>query len=572
MRYSKTRLEPQEYCDDSWQKMYDYVQGVEDGSIVVGTYIKKVIKRYKDMLSMKDRFYYDTRKVDKVFKFFSFLNVEHKNKYIQPNLMPFQCFFIAFAFGFYHANDHEKRVVREVLLFMARKNGKTMISAALQLYFMLGDNVINPQSLLLANVSAQATIALNFAKSIVTHSPALHGRLVGQRSKIIFKDQEKQGFCQTFSTLDPARLEGYSPQCAICDEAHNYNDNAIPQAIKTGFGARMNPMLFIISTAGASHKKFLQEYIQTCKANLDGTLVDYSTFPMIFQPDTDDDLKDMNCWVKANPALEYILSLDDLEIAFTQAKNSKADQYFFITKQLNLFADSPSVWISEDELMPVFDNFFDETPLIGRDCYLGADLSKNTDLSSVVAYFPEQGDEPAYAIPYFFMANRPENTVRKNGKDLSNYLYDNWITKCDTKTIDLDLIGDKILELAQKFNVISFSYDPYNAPILVARLKENGMNCEKFAQNATKFGTPLKMLEEKVYKRAIKMKNPCLLWNFQNVVLYVDGNGNIKIVKNKQLDSVDGVVALGMAIGGWVQAIYGDEIIGLNQYIEAMRN
>ena len=572
MRTEKRRLDPQQYCDDSWQKMYDYVQGVEDGSIVVGKYIRLVVQRYKEMLTMKDKFYYDVKKVDKVFKFFSFLNVEHKNKYIQPNLMPFQCFFLAFAFGFYYENDHDKRVVREVLLFMARKNGKTMLSAALQLYFMLGDGVINPQSLLLANVSAQATIALNFAKSIVTHSPALNGRLVGQRSRIVFKDMEKQGFCQTFSTLDPARLEGYSPQCAICDEAHNYNDPAIPQSIKTGFGARQNPMLFIISTAGATHKKFLSEYVSTQKANLDGTLIDYTTLPFIYQIDVGDDLKDRSLWVKSNPALEYILSLDDLEIAFNQAKNSKAEQFFFLSKQLNLFADSPTVWIAEEDLIPCFDNFFDETPLLGRDCYLGADLSKNTDLSSVVAYFPEQGDEPAYAIPYFFMANRPENTVRKNGKDLSNYIYDNWITKCSSKTIDLELIGDKILELSQKFNVISFSYDPYNAPMLVARLKENGINCEPFAQNATKFGAPLKLLEEKIYKQSIKLKSPVLLWNFQNIVLYFDGNGNIKIVKNKQLDSVDGCVALGMAIGGWMTYTYGDEIMGLNQYIEAMRN
>ena len=213
---------------------------------------------------------------------------------------------------------------------------------------MLGDNVINPQSLLLANVSAQATIALNFAKSIVTHSEPLRNRLIAQRSRIIFKDQEKQGFCQTFSTLDPARLDGHAPQCAILDEAHNYSDNAIVQAIKTGIGSRLNPMVFIISTAGASHKPFLQEYVATQKANLDDELIDYSTFSMIFQPDSDDDLKDRSIWCKANPSLHHILSLDDLEIAFNQAKNSKADQYFFITKQLNLFADSPSVWIAED--------------------------------------------------------------------------------------------------------------------------------------------------------------------------------------------------------------------------------
>jgi phage terminase large subunit-like protein len=169
------------------------------------------------------------------------------------------------------------------------------------------------------------------------------------------------------------------------------------------------------------------------------------------------------------------------------------------------------------------------------------------------------------------MAGMEGNKIRKNGKDLSNYLFDDWITKCETRTIDLNMIYDKIIELSTHFNIISFQYDPANAPVLVARLKDYGINCELFRQTAWKFNAPMKILEDMIYNKKIKMKNPCLLWNFSNIVLWVDGNANIKIIKNKQNDSVDGCVALAMAVGGWVQNVYGDEIMGLQSYITASK-
>ena len=289
---------------------------------------------------------------------------------------------------------------------------------------------------------------------------------------------------------------------------------------------------------------------------------------MIYQPDEDDDLTNTDNWAKANPSLTYINSLADLKIAYNQAQFSYADKYSFLTKNLNIFVDAPDIWIPEEYLLPLFENF-DETQFYGRDVYIGMDLSKNTDLSSIVVYIPDK--EISYAIPYFWLANMEGNVMRNNGKDLTTWIFDRWITKCESKTIDLNMIYDKIIELSTKFNIVSVQYDPYNSPVLVSRLKDYGINCERFAQNASKFNAPMKMLEEMLYNKKIRLKNPCLLWNFNNVVLYMDSNANIKIVKNKQNDSVDGIVALAMGVGGWVQTTYGDEIMGLNQYLETSK-
>lgn len=562
------RLTPQEYCDKCWEGVKEYVLGVDEGTIIAGVYIKKVIKRYRKMLNQKDKYILRVDKVDKVFKFFSLLNSEYKNEYKQTVLLPWQAFFLSFAYGFYFANEPDKRVIREVLLFMARKNGKSFLAAALQLYGMIADGIENPQSLLLANTAQQATIALNFAKNVVVHTPELNKRLVGQRSRIVFRDYNKQGFCQTFSSMDSARLEGYSVAYAILDECHGYENNTVYAALKTGTGARINPMIFLISTAGNKNNGFLNEYLQRQKKILDETIEDDSVLAMIYEIDEHDDIGDTANWYKSNPSLDYIISMDDLVRSYNSAKFSFADQFFFITKHLNIFYDTPDVWIPEEHILPLFSDF-DESEMLGRDAYIGMDLSRNTDLSSIVLFIP--GKEESYVIPYFWMANMPGNTIRKSGKDLSNYIFDGYVTKCNSKTIDLDLIYEKIIELSTRFNIVSIQYDPYNSPVLVSRLKEYGLNCEKFQQSASRFNAPLKMLEEMIYNKQIKMKNPVLLWNFSNIVLYVDGNANIKIVKNKQNDSVDGCVALAMAVGGWLIGQFGEELLGIQQYIDAYR-
>lgn len=561
------RLEPQEYCDKCWTDSEAYIRGVKDGSVVAGKYILKAIQRY-DKLRKDSKYVYRTEKVDKVFKFFSFLNVEHKNEYKQFPLMGWQSFFLSFIFGFYYAKDKEKRLIKEAFLFVGRKNGKTALSAAIQLFGMLGDGIKVPQSLLLANTAQQSGVALSFAKDMITHTPVLRDRLIGQRSRIVFRDVQKQGFCQIFSTVDSARLEGYSPSMAILDEVHNWTDNTVYNAIKTGTGARLNPLVMIITTAGNKNNGFCNDYLKYHKNVLDGNIKDDTILGMVYQPDQEDSLEDTACWSKANPALGIINSLQDLENTFKQAQYSYADKYAFITKHLNIFWDTPDVWIPEEELKPCFEDF-DETLLYGKDCFIGMDLSKNTDLTSIVVVVPDVENKITYAIPYFWMANRPDNMVRKNGKDLSSWIKKGHITKCDSKVIDFDDIYNKIVQIAEDFNVVSVSYDPYNSPQLVSRLKDYGINCERFNQTASKFNAPLKTLEEMVYNKTIKLKNPVLLWNFANVVLYVDGNANIKIIKNAQADSVDGCVALSEAVGSMIESVYGEEVMGLKAYLNA---
>lgn len=567
------RLDSEAYADKCWNEGNEYALKVLADEILVGDYIRLAVARFTKMKN-DPRYILRKDKVYKVFKFFSYLNVIHnkeKDKYIQFPLFPWQSFVIIYVFGFYYADNPEKRVVREVFLFVARKNGKTAFSAALQVYGMLADGVENPQSILLANTAQQASIALNFAKNMVIHTPQLNHLLIPQRSKITFKDKKRQGFMQIFSPIEPARLEGYSPNMAILDEVHGYKDNAIYMAIKTGMVAHMNPVLFLISSAGVNINGFLNEYLTYHQNVLKGIIEDETIFSLLYQPDPMDDIDDPNIWIKSNPSLGEIISLEDLIKTYNSVKYNYNDKFYFLTKHLNIFCDTPEIWIPEENLLQIYADFNEEN-LYGRDVYVGMDLSKTTDLTAVSVFVPAKSeDEKHYVISYFWLPDPEKNMIRKSGKTLEKWFYDGYIYKGGDRVIDHNLIYEKIKFLNEKYNIISIYYDPYNAPILVTRLKEEGFNCVKFQQTALKFNAPLKYIEEQIYNNNIVINNPVLLWNFKNVVLYRDGNDNVKIVKNRQADSVDGCVALAMAVGGYLENLYDEELVALNNYTEAYK-
>lgn len=565
------RLTPNEYCEYAWRLQTTYIEGVLSGNIVSGSYLKKAIQKFLDM-QHNPMYIYRDDKVNKVFKFFSFLNISHKDHYQQFKLINWQAFLISAVYGFYYKDKPENRVVREVLTFIARKNGKTAFVAALQLYSLVADGIDSPQAILLANTASQASLCLSYAKGMVSHTPELRKMLIGQRSRIIFKDYGKQGFAQVFSSVEPARLDGLNVSFAVIDESHNYDNSDILNVMRTGTGARLNPLIVLITTAGSKNKAFLAEYVNQHKNILDQTVTDDTMFSLLYMPDVGDKLGDPTVWVKSNPSLDIINSSEHLKMAFEKAKHSFSDKYAFFTKHLNVFFDDAATWIPEEYLRPLFIDF-DEYKYRGRECWIGMDLSKTSDMSSIVMTIPIPEEKITYVVPYFWLADRQENLIRKNGRDLMPWISSGHIIKCDSKTIDMNLIYEKIISIAKDFDVISIQYDPYNSFELITRLKEYGLNCEIYKQNASKFNGPLKLIEEMVYnKRLILKNNPVLLNNFANIILYVDQNANIKINKNKQSDYVDGCVSLAMSIGGYLENRYGSEVMGLTSYVDTIRS
>lgn len=557
------RLNPDEYCKTQINAAKQYAREVLDGKILVNKWIRLAVERYNRDLENPD---YDLRweEVERGFKFCSLINIKINNKYTQFAPLPYQAFILMNLLLFYYKGT-DKRRFRYCFLFQARKNGKSVFAAVLGLYFLVADKELDPQTLVLASTREQASILLDYTKSIVINSKALHKKLVLMQYMIRYQAERSRGVFKVVAS-NHNRLDGYSPNCGILDEIHSYPDDGLFRVIKSGILARKNPMVILISTAGFNLDSFCYDLVENCKNILNRTISDENFFAMLFTLDEGDDFNDPDTWIKSNPAMGSILRKEDLMIEYTQAKNMPSQLPNFLTKNLNVFVESTQNWIEETALRKCFAKV-DENELLGRDCYVGIDLSATRDLTSIVLLFEVNGSFKV--IPYFFMAKNESKKFRKGGIDLQPWINKGWITECQTSTIDYDLIMGKLSEVSKKFNLLGVTYDPFNSSLLVPQIEELGITCYKFPQTALNFNFPLKFLEKQIYDENIILgENLVLRWNFRNIALYTDSNGNIKIMKNKSADAVDGSVALAMAFGNYIHDNLDVEGINLNQYLQ----
>ena len=547
-KYLEMRLKTDEYVEECWENGREYLKSVRTGTIKTNLYLKQACERFERDLE-NPKLLFDEDRIERVFKFFSFLNVDKNNLYRQFSLLPYQAFIVIALFGFYW-KETGKRKYRYAFLFMSRKNGKTTFASALQLYGLIGDGVINPQSLLIASSREQAQIALNYITSMVRHSPALSKRLEAQRYMIRPRDKNNAAFCKTLAS-NANRLDGYNASMAILDEIHSWPDDSLFNVMKSSILARENPLIFLISTAGFSLNSFCYDYVEYCKNILSQKIEDEATFALLYMLDDGDDYEDSANWIKSNPSLGELIDLEDLVIEFEQAKHRGTQLSNFLTKHLNIFVESEQAWIPESKIQMVTLDF-DPDDLIGCECYAGLDLSSTKDLTSLVLLF--RHNKTFKVIPYFFMPKNSERLLRAGGIDLRKWIESEYIIECQTETIDYELIKETIYDLSKKYSIQAIYYDKFNSALIVPKLQEAGIYCRTFAQTAMNFNEPLKYLEKVIYDEDIMLgNNPAMTWNMRNVVLYIDGNGNIKIVKNKSKDSVDGVVSLGMAMAGFIE-------------------
>jgi len=554
-------LSKEKYTSKCWDLVEYYIKGVMDGSVPAGKHIKLQVEQFIN-ISKDSQFEFRPKLVDRIFDFFSYVNVKYKDSFVQFPMLGWQAFFLALLFGFYYKGT-ERRKVNEILLFIARKNSKTTFASAIILYGLLRDGVADPNTLLLAIGTAQGRIALRAAKSMIYHSPALMKRLLPQRNKIMPIDPANQGFCEVFSTVDPDRLEGYNPSMTIIDEVHGFDPEKIPEvynAIIQGTGERANPLTILASTAGRNENTWFINKIDYYKAVLEGKIEDHSVAALIFQPDDGDDLTQLDTWAKANPSMDLIFDSYKLEQEFNKAKHSSSamDMWYFLTKRVNIFYDEPDTWLKEEDVKKCFKPV-DIKDFRGQPCMLAVDLSQTQDLTALSAVFEDKNKpKHLYVFTFFFMANDPNKIVRKNGFDLSKYMGTH-VTMSETNRVDGNQIMDKVRELNANFDVKKFLYDPLGAPYFVADIqKELGIYVEPYRQTAMHFNVPLNFIEDMVSTEDITFQeNPVMEWNIGNVVIEAkDSNQNKKINKNRKKDSVDGIVSAAMAIGGFLNYYY----------------
>ena len=337
----------------------------------------------------------------------------------------------------------------------------------------------------------------------------------------------------------------------VFDELHTQPNRKLFDVMTKGSGdARMQPLYFLITTAGTDTNSICYETHQKAKDILEGRKIDTTFYPVIYGADESDDWTDPRVWRKANPSLDITVGMDKVEAACNSAKQNPGEENSFRQLRLNQWVKQAVRWMPMDK-WDACAFAVNEDELEGRVCYGGLDLSSTTDMTAFVLVFPPQDEDDKYIIlPYFWV---PEDTLDLRVRR-DHVPYDLWEKKGYLQTTEGNVVHygyiEKFIEkLGERFNIREIAFDRWGAVQMVQNLDGMGFTVVPFGQGFKDMSPPTKELMKLVLeKRIAHGGHPVLRWNMDNIFIRTDPAGNIKADKEKSTEKIDGAVATIMAL------------------------
>jgi phage terminase large subunit-like protein len=466
------------------------------------------------------------------------------------NLRPWQRGFIDPLFGTMKANG--RRRYRTCYVEIPRKNGKSEIAAAIALYMLIGDGEQGAEVYSAAVDREQASLVFGVAAQMVRNDEKLANRLEIIDSRRRIYDPVTNSVYVAIPA-DAAGRHGYNASAIIYDEIHAAPNRDLYDVLSTSTGARAQPLIFSITTAGWDRNSICWELHQYAEKVRDGIIDDPSFLPVLYSAPLEADWTSPEVWRSVNPALGDFRSLEEFEIAAKRAVDVPGQQNAFRRLYLCQWTEQASRWLPMD----VWDECDHPVNVAkGDTCYAGLDLANTQDVAALVLWFP-RSDGTADVLPFFWV---PEdgivNRSRSAGVPYDEWSRDGLIFATEGNVIDYDVIRDFIKhELASQYRIKEIAYDRWNAHQIVTQLQSDGANMVPIGQGFASMSAPSKEFETLLMARKIRHGgNRVLRWMASNVAIEQDAAGNIKPSKAKSTEKIDGVVASIMALGRAVLA------------------
>lgn len=445
-------------------------------------------------------------------------------------------------------NPDGTRQYREAYISTARKNGKTEIAGAIGNYCLYADGEKTPEVYTNAGDRDQASLVFNAAASMIEMSGAL-----SKRSKILHStkrivNHENSGFLRALSH-EAYTKHGYNVSTAINDEIHVWPNRELYDVMKTGTGARRQPLTINITTAGWDKESFCHDLYDYAKKVKTGVIDDPTFYVAIFELDEGDAWKDEKNWHKANPSLGHTITIDFLRNEFKRAMENPSFENTFRRLYLNQWTSQETKMIPVEK-WDACNKLLDPETLKGRLCYGGLDLATTTDIAAFVLCFSPETDEGFAFLPFFFV---PEEAIEKRAKK-DRVPYDVWvrqghITATPGNVIDYNFIKAKMRETAETYNLKDVAYDRWGATALVTDMTDEGLEMVPMGMGFASMSSPTKEFLKLILSEKIRHDdNPVMRWMIDNCAVKTDPAGNLKPDKEKSSEKIDGVVASIMAL------------------------
>ena len=507
------------------------------------------LKDYKPTRFMAKDSHYDEKVADYAVGFIECLSHTKGTWAGKPfELIDWQERIIRDLFGVLKPNGY--RQFNTAYIEIPKKMGKSELAAAVALLLCCGDNEERAEVYGCAADRQQASIVFEVAADMVRMCPALNRRvkILASQKRLIF--QPTNSFYQVLSA-EAYSKHGFNIHGVVFDELHTQPNRKLFDVMTKGSGdARMQPLYFLITTAGTDTHSICYETHQKALDIMEGRKIDPTFYPVIYGAAEDEDWTDPEVWKKANPSLGITVGIDKVKAACESAKQNPGEENSFRQLRLNQWVKQSVRWMPMEKwnacAYPI-----EEKELEGRVCYGGLDLSSTTDLSAFVLVFPPEEDEDKYQVLTYVWV--PEETLDLRVKR-DHVPYDVWERQGYLETTEGNVIHyafiEKFIEkLGERFNIREIAYDRWGATQLSQDLEGMGFTVVPFGQGYASMSPPTKeLMKLTLEKRIAHGGHPVLAWCMDNVFIRTDPTGNIKEDKEKSTEKIDCVVALIMAL------------------------
>ena len=444
-----------------------------------------------------------------------------------------------------------RRVYRTCYCELPRKSGKSTMASAIALYMLVGDGEPGAEVYLAAVDRDQAALVFDVAREIVRQSPPLAARLEVVASMRRIVDRATASVLRVIAS-DAAGSHGFNASCVIADEVHAWPNRELWDVLATSTGARRQPLLLGITTAGWERESLAGQLHGYAEGVRDGTVTDPSFLGVLYGAPADAPWDDPATWRLANPSLGITISEAYLAGEAARAKAVPAYESAFRRLHLCQWVNLETRWlplaawdacageVSADDLPEA---------LAGATCFGGLDLSATTDLTALVLAFP-RADGTVAVVPRFWLpAEGLRERILRDRVPYDVWARNGYLELTPGTVVDYAYVRAEIGRLRERYDFRAVAYDRWAATQLVQELQGDGLDVVPLGQGMASMAAPTRELLGLTLGGKIAHGNhPVLRWQADNLAVVQDAAGNVKPAKHKSRARIDGMVALVMAL------------------------
>jgi phage terminase large subunit-like protein len=547
---SSLNHEVKEY-HQGWQAMDQYAYDVQTGVVTTSDHVKQSVARYIHDRLTRDDIELRTIEVDNLISFCN--KIRHNKGPLAGKpimLMTWMIFALGNIFGWYCISGErmgERRFVKSLIL-LARGNAKSFLCSLSSLYSMATALNGMPLNFSAARNAKQAAIVFNDAKLMLRGADYEISSLFEvsmYEIKCLVNDGSFRALASDAQSADGLRLS-----FAVMDELHAHTSADMLNTMITGSTASVDPLIFMISTAGSQLEGVcIQERNLTRDINAGIEIVD-DYFAVEYSISEDDDWQDETNWIKANPALGHAVNINALRGELARARQSAANRKDFLTKYCCRFVnmqDSPYIDVLEFQTNCARDDL-QLADYVGRECYIGLDLAQRFDLAALAMLFPEDDGTMTCFMRQYCSRGAMKKLTASKYEMYNQWEDDGTLIVTGGHSTDFEYIKDDIRWAAKTFDLIDVGYDPYAASQMALELEAERIPMTEVRQGIAQLSEPSKLLQVLIAESKFNYQShdKVLEWNASNTVCSFDKTDNMKVHKplDNQHAKVDSIIAI----------------------------